>query len=316
MANWKEIKRRIKSIQNTSKITKAMELISTVKMKKAQDASSSKKEYIRGLMEVLWNLSESFADTQFFKKCEKDVDWKIIWKTLWVIVSSNKWLCWWYNINVLKKVNQFIKDKDIQGWEMDFVALWKRWAQFIARTWNNLVFDFSEDFTDNVNFKTWKQISRELQKKFLSWEYSKIILFYNHYVNTIKQIAISRKFLPITKNSIESYFKDIFWDEYSEKIWNKDLENNSQKISHNVEPSVDEFLENVLPMFLDAKFFDVLLWAKASEHSSRMIAMKNATDNAKKFAWELTLKYNKARQSAITTEIWEIVSWVESTKDI
>ena len=311
MANWKEIKRRIKSVTNTAKITKAMELISTVKMKKAQDLASEKKKYILWLMDVFANLSESFSENVFFKKCEKDENWKAIWKTLWVIVASNKWLCGWYNINVLKQVNKFVKEKNIEEWEMDFVALWKRWAQFVARTWNNLIADFSEDFTDNVNPVVSKEISRDLQNKFLEWWYSKVILFYTHYINTIKQVALTRKILPITKNSVEKYFEDVLWDEYVK--WSVDW---IWKETHIIEPSQEEFLDEVLPMFLDFKFYDTLLEAKASEHSSRMLAMKNATDNAKKFAWELTLQYNKARQSAITTEIWEIVSWVESMKEV
>lgn len=311
MANWKEIKRRIKSVKNTAKITKAMELISTVKMKKAQDLASEKKRYILWMMDVFSNVSESFSENRFFKKCEKDENWKTVWKTLWVIVASNKWLCWWYNINVLKQVNKFIKEKNIWENEMDFVALWKRWAQFIARTWNKLVADFSKDFTDNVDPVVSKQISRDLQKKFLEWWYAKVVLFYTHYVNTIKQTALTRKILPITKNSIESYFKDVLWEEYVK--WSIDWKH---KETHAVEPSEEEFLDEILPMFIDFKFYDILLESKASEHSSRMLAMKNATDNAKKFAWELTLQYNKARQSAITTEIWEIVSWVESMKEV
>jgi len=311
MANWKEIKRRIKSVKNTAKITKAMELISTVKMKKAQDKASEKKKYILWLMEVFSNLSESFSENVFFKKCEKDENWKSVWKTLWVIVASNKWLCGWYNINVLKQVNTFIKEKNIWEDEMDFVSLWKRWAQFVARTWNNLIADFSEEFTDNVDPVVSKEISRDLQEKFLEWWYSKIVLFYTHYVNTIRQVALTRKFLPITKNSVEKYFEDVLWEDYVK--WSTD---SKLKENHVVEPSQEEFLEEILPMFLDFKFYDMLLEAKASEHSSRMLAMKNATDNAKKFAWELTLQYNKARQSAITTEIWEIVSWVESMKEV
>ena len=311
MANWKEIKRRIKSIQNTAKITKAMELISTVKMKKAQDAASSKKRYILWLMDVFSNLTESFSENKFFKQCEKDKNWKIVWKTLWVIVASNKWLCWWYNINVLKQVNNFVKEKNIWENEMDFISLWKRWAQFVVRTWNRLVADFSEDFTDNVNPVVSKEISRDLQKKFLEWWYTKVVVFYTHYVNTIRQVALTRKILPITKNSIERYFEDVLWDDYKKWFTEK-----SDKITHAIEPSEEEFLDEILPMFLDFKFFDILLESKASEHSSRMLAMKNATDNAKKFAWELNLKYNKARQAAITTEIGEIVSWVESMKDV
>ncbi|MCD5382742.1 ATP synthase F1 subunit gamma [Candidatus Gracilibacteria bacterium] len=309
MANGKEIKRRIKSIKNTAKITKAMELISTVKMKKAQDSAVQKKKYISGMMDVFANLSDSFSENNFFKKCEKNPDGKTIGKTLGVIVTSNKGLCGGYNVNVLKQVNNFFKEKNIGEDEMDFVALGKRGAQFIARTGNKLIADYSDDFTDNVNQPVAKGISRDLQKMFLDGKYSKIVVFYTHYVNTIKQTALTRKILPITKNSVESYFKDILGDEF------KGFEK-TKNITHTIEPSEEEFLNDILPMFIDFKFFDILLESKASEHSSRMLAMKNATDNAKKFAEELNLKYNKARQAAITTEIGEIVGGVESMKDV
>jgi len=306
MANWKEIKRRIKSIKNTAKITKAMELISTVKMKKAQDLATQKKEYILWMMNVFSNLSESFSENKFFQKCDETEKWK----TLWVIVSSNKWLCGWYNVNVFKQLNKFIKEKGIEEWDMDFVALWKRWAQFVARTWNQLIADYSLEFTDHIDQTLSKNISRDLQEKFLSWEYNKVVLFYTNFVNTIKQVPLSRKFLPITRNSIENYFKDVLGDDYVPWSTTK-----SSAWAYSVEPSEEEFLNTVLPMFLDFKFYDILLEAKASEHSSRMIAMKNAKDNANKFADKLNLEYNKARQAAITKEVSEIVSWVESMKD-
>lgn len=304
MANWKEIKRRIKSIKNTWKITKAMELISTVKMKKAQDLALEKKAYIRSMLEVFLSISDSLNESKFFKKNE----W---WKTLAVIITSNKGLCWGYNINVMKKVNTYMKENPSE--EVDFIAVWKRWAQFVWRTWNKLVADFSHDFGDNIDLYFAKSVSRLIQEKFLTPEYSKIKLFYNHYVNTIKQVPVAREFLPLTKVGIEMYFKQVFWEDfYEEKEY---LKKDTKKSDYTIEPSKAEVLNELLPMLIDSMFFDALIEAKASEHSSRMIAMKNAKDNANKYASKLTLAYNKARQASITKEVSEIVSWVESMKE-
>lgn len=302
MSNWKEIKRRIKSVKNTSKITKAMELISTVKMKKAVDWANEKKEYMRWILDVFLKVSDSLWESQFFRP------W--IWKkTLAIIVTSNKWLCWGYNVNVMKKVRDYTVANPSK--EIEFISIWKRWAQFVARTWNNLVFDYSNDFTDNIEYSFSKDISKDVTKKFLSWDYSEVVVFYSHFVNTIKQIPVSRVFLPLTKVWIENYFKQVFgWDYYKEKeallSW---------KLNYTIEPSKEELLKHIVPLILDSIFFDILLESKASEHASRMIAMKNAKDNANKFASSLTLEYNKARQAAITKEVSEIVSGVESMKD-
>lgn len=304
MANWKEIKRRIKSVKNTWKITKAMELISTVKMKKAQDLALEKKAYIRSILEVFLNISDSLKESKFFNKHQ----W---WKTLAVIITSNKWLCWGYNINVMKKVNAYMKENPEE--KIDFIAVWKRWAQFVGRTWNTLLADFSHDFGDNVDLNFAKSVSRLIQEKFLTPEYSKIKLFYNHYVNTIKQVTLAREFLPLTKVGIEMYFKQVFGEDYYED--KEYLKKDTKKFYYTIEPSKQEVLNELLPMLIDSMFFDTLIEAKASEHSSRMIAMKNAKDNANKYASKLTLAYNKARQASITKEVSEIVSWVESMKE-
>ncbi|MDD4151043.1 MAG: ATP synthase F1 subunit gamma [Candidatus Gracilibacteria bacterium] len=305
MANSKEIRRRIKSIQNTGKITKAMELISTVKMKKAQDLAMEKKAYIRSVLEVFLSISDSLNESKFFSKHTTGG------KTLAVIITSNKGLCGGYNINVMKKVSSYMKEHKDE--KMDFITVGKRGAGFVGRTGNTLIADFSGEFTDNIDLYFAKSVSRLIQEKFLSPEYSKIKIFYNHYVNTIRQIPVAHDFLPLTKVGIELYFKQIFGDNFYE---DKDyLKKETKKADYTIEPSKAEVLNELLPMLIDSMFYDTLIEAKASEHSSRMIAMKNAKDNANKYASKLTLAYNKARQRAITKEVSEIVSGVESMKD-
>ncbi len=302
MANSKEIKRKIKSIKNTWKITKAMELISTVKMKKAQDLAISKREFVLEMLKVFTRIEHSLADLSFFHKQNSD-------KTLAVIITSNKWLCWGYNINIFKKINSYIKET---GEDLDFVALWKKASNFVVRTWNNLISDFSNSFTDNITTSFSRNVSRFLIDEFLSGKYSKIVVFYNHYVNTIKQIPVAREFLPIEASQIKKYLYSLVENHYNlEK--ELDIKND---IGYEIEPWVEDLAEHVIPMILDMMFYDILLEAKASEHSARMIAMKNAKDNAKKIAEELTLIYNKARQASITAEVSEITAWVEAMKEV
>ena len=304
MANAKEIKRRIKSIKNTWKITKAMELISTVKMKKAQDLALEKKAYIKSMLEIFLNLEDSLKDSKYFNHN----NWT---KTLNIIIASNKWLCWGYNVNVLKKVNEYRKSNPNEN--IEYLTIWKKWLNMVLKTQSNLLADFSKDFWDILTLSYSKTISKLIVEKFLSWEYKKINVFYTHYLNTIKQIPVCREFLPLTKAWIELYFRQIFWDEFLNK--KQELKNEVIKINYEIEPNKQEFLDESMPFMIDSMFFDILLESKASEHSSRMVAMKNAKDNANKFASKLTLVYNKTRQASITTEITEIVSWVESLKE-
>ena len=303
MASWKEIKRKIKSIKNTWKITKAMELISTVKMKKAQDLAVAKRDFVLEILKVFSRVEHSLEKLEFFNKKET-------WKTLAVVITSNKWLCWGYNINVFKKVSEYVNNNSTE--EIDYITLGKKAALFVARTWNNLVWDYSSAFTDNVESLFSRRVSRDITNKFLSWEYNKVVIFYNHFINTISQVVVAREFLPLEASEIKKYL-----DSVVEKHFDIDKEIKKNKnIEYEIEPSVEDLAKHVIPMILDMMFYDILLEAKASEHSSRMIAMKNAKDNANKIAWELTLVYNKARQAAITAEVSEITAWVEAMKEI
>ncbi len=300
MANAKEIKRKIWSIQNTQKITKAMELISTVKMKKAQELALSKREFILEMSKIFLRIENNLDDFPLFKKWK----WK---KTLAVLITSNKWLCGGYNINIMKKVNSYIKETNE---ELEYITVWKKAANFVARTWNKLIADFSPDFSDYIEELFTKDISEMLRKEFLSGKYSKVVVFYNHYINTIKQIPVAKISLPINAEEIKKYLSHII-------DWFDKLEAESHENINNYvfEPTASELAVQVVPIILDMMFNNVLLEAKASEHSSRMVAMKAAKDNAWKIASNLTLIYNKARQAIITREVSEITAWVESMKD-
>lgn len=304
MANAKEIKRKIGSIKNTAKITKAMELISTVKMKKSQDLAMEKRDFVLEMLKIFLRVEDYLSEFPLFSS-------KNSWtKTLAVVITSNKWLCWGYNVNVMKKVNSYVKETKE---EMDYIAIWKKASNFILKTWNNLIADFSDEFTDTLDPIFTKKISELIREEYLSWKYNKVVVFYNFYVNTIKQIPVAKVNLPIDSSDIKQYLISILEDHIDIE---KEIQDMKSTYAYDLEPSPEELVSNVIPMILDMMLFDVLLNAKASEHSSRMIAMKNAKDSANKIAKALTLKYNKARQASITSEVSEITAWVESMKEV
>lgn len=306
MPTWKEIKRKLKSVQSIGKITKAMELISIVKMKKAQELALEKKQYIHSLFEVLMQVGDYLLHSKFFQPQASST------KTLCVIITSNKGLCGSYNVNILKKISHYLKEH--QNETVEFVILWKKWSVILAKSGHSLLADFSSDFSDILDYPFSKTVSRFLQEKFLTPEYGKVCIFYNHFVNTMKQVPIAKQWLPLTKVSIEMYFQQLFWMEWYEE--KKKMQKESEYKHCIIEPSKTALVDQVLPWILDSMFYDILIEAKASEHSARMIAMKNAKENAFEYKEKLTLLYNKARQAYITKEVSEIVSGVEAMKDV
>ena len=171
MSNAKEIKRKIGSIQNTAKITKAMELISTVKMKKAQELALSKKDFVLEMLKIFGRIEEFLHDFPYFSKFESK-------KTLAIVITSNKGLCGGYNVNVLKKVNEYVKENPDQN--LEYITLGKKASAFVARTGNTLLADFSPEFTDNIDPLFIKSVTRLIYEKYLSGEYGKVVIFYNY----------------------------------------------------------------------------------------------------------------------------------------
>jgi len=292
MATGKEIKASIKSTKNTWKITKAMELISTVKMKKAQDSVRNARPFAVEALKILGSIWDSLSSSKLSKVPENTT------KKLYVVFSSNKWLCWWHNVNVFRKILNTFWDKDSK-----YISVWTKAKDFIAYSWWSLKTDFSELMTDNIEVSNTKKLSKFLVKEFESWKYKEIILIYNYYKSAVSQITVKNKLFPLSTDNIIAYLEKSTW---------KSIE--LTKTSHKIEPDEDTILETVLPMVLDLMIYEIFLESKASEHSSRMIAMKNAKDAASKKVDSLTMEYNKARQAAVTQEISEIVSWIESMK--
>lgn len=303
MAGGKEIKTRIKTVRNTGKITKAMELISTVKMKKAQESVFELRSFALAALSILEKISED--ETVFQKyttapKCEKE---------LIVVIAAQKGLCGGYNVNLFKKVMQYLRDEEGRFISHhDVVTVGKRAKEFILRIGQNLLADFSQEIKDPATISETRALVRFLLDAWNSGKYCKISIVYNHYVSAISQLPVIEPVFPFEKSDIIDFLTRISGKDYTPI-------DTEHPLSFEIEPNAQTILDYAIPMILDAMIHETILEARASEHSARMVAMKNAKDAAQKKASALTLIYNKARQSAITTEITEIVSGVESMKD-
>ena len=285
MANTRDIRRRIKSVKNTAQITKAMQMVAASKMRKAQQAALAGHPYSQILNRVLVSLRDMVsADSHPL------LEVRPVKKTLVLLVTSDKGLCGALNTNVLREAAQLDQENTL------FVASGKKGASFIARTGRKMIADFA--LPDNPTFLQTKAISRFCLDKFLSGEVDRVNVLYPKFVNTLVQKPQLVTLLPITDEKAEGVSPTGAEIAGSEATGAQFL----------FEPDADEVLNSVLPYYFHFEVFQMILDARASEQSARMVAMKSATDNAKGLVKDLTLEYNKARQASITTELLEITT--------
>lgn len=276
MAATKELRGRIKSIKNTSKITKAMELVSAAKMRRAQDQALGGRSYSEVINKVLENIASQVSpDIHPLIGNEGNSNHEAI-----LLISTNRGLCGSLNTNLFKKV------LDTQG-EISFITIGKKGQVFLSKTAKDLVADF--ELSEHPNLQLAKSVSSLLIKSFLDNTFSKVHVVYTKFESTLKQTATSKQILPILDLDLE----------VSEEAENDIAE-------YKFEPSADQVLETILPHYILMEIYQILLEASASEHSARMVAMKNASDNASELVDDLTLVYNQLRQESITNEILDI----------
>ena len=226
-----------------------------------------------------------------------------------MVISSNKGLCGGYNVNTFKKVAQYKKDHP--ELTLDYITIGKKAREFILRTGGNLVADFSDAMKDAIEIQDMKPISSILRELFTAQSHEKlnydsVKIIHSYYISAINQKAIIKQYLPLSRADIVEFLSEIV---------GQNTDNLTEKREYLIEPDAKTIVEEVIPMILNMLLYEILLESKASEHSSRMVAMKNAKDSATKKVSALTLSYNKARQASITKEVSEIVSGVESMKE-
>jgi len=329
MPSSKDIKRRIKSINSTKKITRAMEMISAVKMRRAVSSVLSIRPYAHSAWSVLTNLARTYES---FGKGLLEV--REVKRVLMVVVASDRGQCGSFNTQIAKKIkqellnperlktnrigNKSIKSESVSSTELkvDFITIGKKGENMVrkihpvksdkagspATKFNEVKNEIIAAFSDGTRFadiSDIKPLSKIVMEEYLAKKYDKVVVIYTDYISTIVQKTRIRQILPISKIDMEKQIAemDILAKEYG-------LE--EPAVEYKIEPSPREVLEFILPRLIEMQLFHAILESEASEQSARMMAMRNATDAAKEMSDDLTLAYNQIRQGKITQEIAEI----------
>lgn len=303
----KAIKTRIKSVKNTKKMTKAMEMVSAAKMRKAVSAALSTREYALLSRELLNNLSK------MQKRQVALLQMRPVQKMLVVLITSNRGLCGSFNANILKKASQLLKNTDNvathrmtggkeiapnQNVEIDILGIGKKSALFAKKFGYNLTNVF-DHLSDKPSFENVLSITRLVTDAFVQKKYDKVVVVYTDYKSPLVQEVKVRQILPVSEVDLEKMITGTTGE--IEPQSGNSLE------GYIFEPNVQSILTDVLPRLVEIQLYQAVLESAASEHSARMIAMKNASTAAGEMIDALTLEFNKARQAAITREISEIV---------
>lgn len=286
MASTRDLRRRIKSVKNTSQITKAMQMVAASKMRKAQQAALAGRPYAGLMNNVLAEVTANAGDFKHPLMEERPVRKRGI-----ILVSTDKGLCGGLNTNLMREAARFDPATTI------FVAAGRKGSQFLARTRRNLAAEFT--FKDVPLFSEARTIARFASDLFLKEEVDQVDVLYTNFISTLTQKPEVRPLLPV--GEIRGVAAGVHGEESHVPLMRGSAE-------FLFEPSAGSVFQALLPHYLNFQMYQILLESKASEHSSRMVAMKNATDNALQLIKDLTLEYNKMRQAAITKEILEISS--------
>ena len=294
MPNLKEVRSRIESINSTQQITSAMKMVAASKLRKAQNSILTLRPYAHKLTEILQNLSASLGNTDenIFTE-QRDPK-----NVLIIVITSNKGLCGAFNTNIIKTTNSLINTKyqsQLKAGTLNLFCIGKKAAEHFTKL-NTANVESNIDIFDNLSFDNSVTFAEKLIQDFASKKYDKLEIVYNQFKNAAIQEIIIEQFLPIVSSSEN----------------NKNIEETEIVADYIFEPNKKDIVRELIPKSLKIQFYKTLLDSFASEHGARMTAMHQATDNAQEMLKELRLSYNKARQSAITNELIEIVSGAEA----
>ena len=297
----KQIKNKIIATLKTGKVTKAMEAVSAVKMRKSQEKAFVGRPYVHSAMRILARLSESNEGLShpFAQK-------RTSGKVLVVIVTSDKGLAGSVNSAVIKKATELFSKHT----EVDTICIGRKATEFAIRQKKQVLGSFI-NVKDDVSLSDVNQMSSIVMEQFETGVYSHVYVLYQNFISTFEQQPTQRQILPLDPAEIAFIMEGIKpkHGKFSTQVLTADSE-----IQYTIEPSAEEVLNTLIPQLVQIMLYHALIESKASEHSARMIAMKNATDNSKEVAKSLTLKFNKARQTAITAEVSEITGGMEAMK--
>jgi len=290
MASLKDIKKRIGTVKNTQQITKAMKMVSAAKLRRAQEAVVAARPYADKMADVLSSLALREDADSHPLLAERGKG-----KALVVLITGDRGLCGGFNTNISKAAERFIREKGegFESYELFIVGrkgndyLKRRAGMEITKVHENLV------GTGQVSYPTGALLGREVIELYRSGDYDSVFLIYNAFQSAMTQVQTVTQLLPIVPKVVDE---------------------GAQVTEYIYEPNATEVLEEILPKHIEVQIFRSLLESAASEHGARMTAMDSASKNASEMIGKLTLKYNRARQAAITKELLEIISGAESIK--
>ena len=278
MASLRDIKSRITSTKKTSQITKAMEMVATAKLKRAENNAKAFVPYMNKIQEVVASIANGSTDVS-----HPMLESRPVKRTAYLVITSDRGLKGAFNSSVIRAVFQATQKRHKSNDEFVIIALGKMGRDFFNKRGMNVISEIT-GISDETSFASIKDIASNAVNMYADGTFDELYMYYNHFVSPIQQDVTEKKLLPLT-----------------------DITTSSKLTSYEFEPNQEEILEVLLPQYAESLIYGALLDSKASEHAAQMTAMKNATDNAKELINGLTLTYNRARQAAITQEITEIV---------
>jgi F-type H+-transporting ATPase subunit gamma len=291
MPSLDDLKKRIKSVKSTQKITKAMKMVAAAKLRKAQESAEKGRPYSKKMQNIILNLTNSINDPQNAPKLLVGNGNDKIY--LCVVLTADRGLCGGFNSNICKLAKTNFKEVLNEGKELKIITVGSKGLDQIKREYGKYVIKkFSFKDKKKITFVEAEIIGKEIINLFNNNEFDKCILFYNNFKNVITQIPQAQQIIPAEKKLT--------------------VEENKNSISYEFEPEEDEILEDLLPKNISTQVFKAFLENAASEQGSRMTAMDNATRNAGDLVDKLTINYNRSRQASITKELIEIISGAES----
>ena len=290
MASLDDLKKRISSVKSTQKITKAMKMVAAAKLRRAQENAEKGRPYSDKMNNIILNLSNGITDKENAPKLlAGSGDNKI---HLCVVLTSDRGLCGGFNTNIIKKAKSYFQKILNEGKTIKIITVGSKGYDQLKRVYkNNIIEKISFKDSKTINYLDAEKVGKIIIDNFEKKEFDVCTIFYNQFKNVITQIPQEQQIIPLKASEVEG---------------------ESPEDNYEFEPEEDEILSNLLPKNISTQIFKAMLENSASEQGSRMSAMDNATRNAGEMVDELTIKYNRSRQAAITKELIEIISGAES----
>ena len=297
----KQIKNKIIATKKTGQVTKAMESVSAVKMRKSQERAFGSRPYVHAALRILGRLAKANQGM-----VHPLITPRTTGSVLAVIVTSDKGLAGSVNSAVIKQADLLFRTGEVT----DVIAIGRKAVEFAAREKKNMLASYM-NVNDGVTIEDVYDMTEKVVAAFTNGSYSKVVVIYQNFLSTFEQAPVVRQVLPLDPAEIETVMSGI--KPKTGKFSENDVTAGAAA-PYTVEPSAEEVLDTLIPQLVQILLYHALLESKASEHSARMVAMKNATDKSKELVKALTIKFNNKRQAAITAEVSEITAGVESMK--